>query len=31
MIYVVNRENVKWLVEYYEKNGMALGLQHGGH
>ena len=21
MIYVVNRENVKWLVEYYEKNG----------
>ena len=22
MIYVVNRENVKWLVEYYEKNGM---------
>ena len=22
MIYVVNRENIKWLVEYYEKNGM---------
>lgn len=22
MIYVVNRENVKWLVEYYERNGM---------
>ena len=22
LIYVVNRENVKWLVEYYEKNGM---------
>lgn len=22
MIYVVNRENVKWLVAYYEKNGM---------
>lgn len=22
MIYIVNRENVKWLVEYYEKNGM---------
>lgn len=22
MIYVVNRESVKWLVEYYEKNGM---------
>ena len=22
MVYVVNRENVKWLVEYYEKNGM---------
>ena len=22
MIYVVNRENVKWLVEYYEKNGL---------
>ena len=22
MIYVVNRENAKWLVEYYEKNGM---------
>ena len=21
MIYVINRENVKWLVEYYEKNG----------
>lgn len=21
-IYVVNRENVKWLVEYYEKNGL---------
>ena len=21
-IYVVNRENIKWLVEYYEKNGM---------
>ncbi len=21
LIYVVNRENVKWLVEYYEKNG----------
>ena len=22
MIYVVNRENVKWLIEYYEKNGL---------
>ena len=22
MIYVINRENIKWLVEYYEKNGM---------
>ena len=22
MIYVLNRENVKWLVEYYEKNGL---------
>lgn len=22
LIYVINRENVKWLVEYYEKNGM---------
>ena len=22
MIYVVNRENVKWLVEYYESNGL---------
>ena len=22
MIYVINRENVKWLVEYYEKNGL---------
>ncbi len=22
MLYVVNRENVKWLVEYYEKNGL---------
>lgn len=22
MVYVVNRENVKWLVEYYEKNGL---------
>lgn len=22
LIYVVNRENVKWLVEYYEKNGL---------
>lgn len=22
MIYVVNRENVRWLVEYYEKNGL---------
>ena len=22
MIYIVNRENIKWLVEYYEKNGM---------
>ena len=21
MLYVVNRENVKWLIEYYEKNG----------
>ena len=21
-IYIVNRENVKWLVEYYEKNGL---------
>lgn len=22
LLYVVNRENVKWLVEYYEKNGL---------
>ena len=22
MVYVINRENVKWLVEYYEKNGL---------
>ena len=22
LVYVVNRENVKWLVEYYEKNGL---------
>ena len=22
MLYVINRENIKWLVEYYEKNGM---------
>lgn len=22
IIYIVNRENIKWLVEYYEKNGM---------
>lgn len=22
LVYVVNRENVKWLVEYYERNGM---------
>lgn len=22
MVYIVNRENVKWLVEYYEKNGL---------
>lgn len=22
MIYVINRENIKWLVEYYEKNGL---------
>ncbi len=22
LIYVINRENVKWLVEYYEKNGL---------
>ena len=22
LIYVVNRENVKWLIEYYEKNGL---------
>lgn len=22
MVYVVNRETVKWLVEYYEKNGL---------
>ena len=21
-VYVINRENIKWLVEYYEKNGM---------
>ena len=26
MIYVVNREKVKWLVEYYEKNGFYSGL-----
>ena len=28
MIYIVNRENIRWLVEYYEKNGMRCGLQH---
>ena len=22
MVYIINRENVKWLVEHYEKNGM---------
>ena len=22
LIYIVNRENIRWLVEYYEKNGM---------
>lgn len=22
MVYVINRENVKWLVEYYERNGL---------
>ena len=22
LVYIINRENVKWLVEYYEKNGM---------
>ena len=22
LIYVVNRENIRWLVEYYEKNGL---------
>ena len=22
LVYIVNRENVKWLVEYYEKNGL---------
>lgn len=22
MVYIINRENVKWLVEYYEKNGL---------
>ncbi len=22
LIYIVNRENIKWLVEYYEKNGL---------
>ena len=22
LIYVINRENIKWLVEYYEKNGL---------
>ena len=22
LVYVINRENVKWLVEYYEKNGL---------
>ena len=22
LIYIINRENVKWLVEYYEKNGL---------
>lgn len=24
MVYIINRENVKWLVEYYEKNGMKF-------
>ena len=24
LIYVVNRENVKWLIEYYEKTSTAL-------
>ena len=22
LIYIVNRENVKWLIDYYEKNGL---------
>ena len=22
LIYIINRENIKWLVEYYEKNGL---------
>ena len=22
LVYIINRENIKWLVEYYEKNGM---------
>lgn len=26
-IYIVNRENVKWLVEYYEKNGLRWDFQ----
>ncbi len=26
-IYVVNRENVKWLIEYYEKNGLRWDFQ----
>ncbi len=26
-IYIVNRENVKWLIEYYEKNGLRWDFQ----
>lgn len=30
-IYIVNRENIKWLVEYYEKKRSALGLRYDRH
>lgn len=27
MVYVVNRETVKWLVEYYERNGLKWDFE----
>lgn len=26
LIYIINRENIKWLVEYYERNGIQWGF-----